>query len=37
LRSRCNRLVTIPLSQLADQGGRLVLNDVPAAAVASNW
>jgi hypothetical protein len=32
-----NHLVTIPLNQLADQGGRLVLNNVPAAAVASNW
>jgi len=32
-----NRLVTLPLSQLADNGGRLVLNSVPAASVASNW
>ncbi len=32
-----NRLVTVPLSQFADSGGRLVLNNVPAAAVASNW
>jgi hypothetical protein len=32
-----NHLVTIPLSQLADNGGRLVLNSVPGAAVASNW
>jgi hypothetical protein len=32
-----NHLVTIPLSQLADNGGRLVLNNVPAATVASGW
>ncbi len=32
-----NRLVTLPLSQLADNGGRLVLNTVPGAAMASNW
>jgi hypothetical protein len=37
LNTEGNHLVTIPLSQLADQGGRLVLNHVPAAAVASNW
>jgi hypothetical protein len=32
-----NHLVTVPLSQLAANGGRLVLNNVPAAAVASSW
>jgi hypothetical protein len=32
-----NHLVTVPLSELADNGGSLVLNNVPAAAVASNW
>jgi hypothetical protein len=32
-----NHLVTVPLSQLADNGGRLVLNTVPTAAVASSW
>jgi hypothetical protein len=31
-----NRLVTLPLNQIADNGGRLVLNTVPGAAVASN-
>jgi hypothetical protein len=31
-----NRLVTLPLSQLADNGGRLVLNTVPGAAMASS-
>jgi hypothetical protein len=31
-----NRLVTVPLSQLADNGGRLVLNTVPGAAMASS-
>jgi hypothetical protein len=32
-----NHLVTVPLSQLADNGGRLVLNTVPGAAMASSW
>jgi hypothetical protein len=32
-----NHVVTVPLSQLADNGGRLVLNSVPTAAVASSW
>jgi len=31
-----NRLVTLPLNQLSDNGGSLVLNTVPGAAVASN-
>jgi len=31
-----NRLVTLPLNQLADNGGRLVLNTVPGAAMASS-
>jgi hypothetical protein len=31
-----NRLVTLPLNQLADNGGRLVLNTVPGAAMAAN-
>jgi len=30
-----NRLVMVPLSQLSTNGGRVVLNTVPAAAVAS--
>ncbi len=30
-----NRLVMVPLSQLSNNGGRVVLNNVPAAAVAS--
>jgi len=30
-----NRLVMVPLSQLSNDGGRVVLNNVPAAAVAS--
>ncbi len=32
-----NHLVTLPLNQLADNGGRLVLNTAPSAAVASSW
>jgi len=32
-----NRLVMVPLSQLSNNGGRVVLNDGPAAAVASGW
>ncbi len=31
-----NRLVTLPLNQIADNGGSLVLNTVPGAAMASN-
>jgi hypothetical protein len=31
-----NRLVTLPLNQLADNGGRLTLNTVPGAAIASS-
>jgi len=31
-----NRLVTVPASQLADNGGRLVLNTIPGAAMASS-
>jgi len=30
-----NRLVTVPVGQLSNDGGRVVLNNVPAAAVAS--
>ncbi len=32
-----NRFVTVLLGQLSYNGGRVVLNNVPAAAVASGW
>jgi hypothetical protein len=32
-----NHLVTVPSHDIASAGGQLVLNNVPAATVASNW
>jgi hypothetical protein len=32
-----NHLITVPSSEISAQGGRLVLNDVPATTVASGW
>ncbi len=32
-----NRLVMVPLTELSNNSGRVVLNNVPAAVVASGW